>query len=1116
MKCLSLGLFLFLSIYILPIQSIESIVWYFQGNNALQTCNVSLSYYNRYPLVPLYYKEINTPYSYNQLNTTSVVNLGYGITCTIIRGQSLLFDKECNNNVNDPITNLFPIGYIMYNPDIRYGNNWLCLGEEPRIARYHASYSTITLYNKNYYVNFYRKVSCSVVCVIGGQQILRNNNNANITIIPTNSVICLSINPIMNQNKATYTMEWIEAESLPYNVVGATAIYSNGTLLVIGGIRDNYDPDTTSSILEADIHPDTCLPYNWRNYGYSSSSRLGNQKLLHNWLPNNDQLENRTFLWTTEGPPSYPQLPGDEIYSQFPSVYIRSYYPSILCGGGVIIPNSLLLTVVTYTIQDIVNLPLNRNTYFIPLQPYNNTNQGLYNYTLEIQSKQEIENALLVAHNPAIKIDLNLPITSNTNLDYIILFDKSMELYRECIYCDNKISRRYQWIYHDGKFMYSMDTVGNTLNVWNPYYSELIIGYDTGDYNSLSKTLVVGSNLLMSFIGNGKTLFVIGYDIFTMAPSIGYTVRCSACISGSTFIGNKCNYGPFEGTCLSCSNCGQEMYLVSKCTREEDTKCVKCTQCIGGTPLTACNATADTQCNPELEALAILPKWKRIPISSLHDMNYIYCFISIFVLWLFGNSVYSIHKMQIVQIDKSILEIINLRLYYRMIFSYLRSTILFVMGSSTIFTYIYFNYSLLSSITAEETNINLIGINNNNYFMGKEIRGYVFHLGIISISFIFLSIIFNLLWLFIQYRSISRIPIMFYLLIPYGSLHHYCMVGLHRNLLTTMVNNNTSHITNKNSISTGIDTSKYRIYILGLLYYSSIICSDGIQLIIILILSDLFSASISSARPVSIGVALCSLINNFFVVYKIISVMCNISVHQVFSKDAEYMNHNLAQFKDTSIITHNPIENTNNSSGLIHHHSKGNRMVTTPKIISDERNHDNLNNTLPTTDSTTINTSPVVMLNEGSTYNLALPISSPINVSKNEMYVTTWSLPHQRNEMETSMFTVSPTPNPTLQISNKSSVHYNTNNTLSYPSLSTLPVAPSSSEERSSHSLDRYFRIQSQLTESKMIMNTNRNSTSITPGYFTYTVDDINSVHTNTSDEQTHSTEQEIIYDMKN
>ena len=333
---------------------------------------------------------------------------------------------------------------------------------------------------------------------------------------------------------------------------------------------------------------------------------------------------------------------------------------------------------------------------------------------------------------------------------------------------------------------------------------------------------------------------------------------------------------------------------------------------------------------------------------------------------------------------------------------------------------------------------------------------------------------------------------------------------------TTMVNNNTSHITNKNSISTGIDTSKYRIYILGLLYYSSIICSDGIQLIIILILSDLFSASISSARPVSIGVALCSLINNFFVVYKIISVMCNISVHQVFSKDAEYMNHNLAQFKDTSIITHNPIENTNNSSGLIHHHSKGNRMVTTPKIISDERNHDNLNNTLPTTDSTTINTSPVVMLNEGSTYNLALPISSPINVSKNEMYVTTWSLPHQRNEMETSMFTVSPTPNPTLQISNKSSVHYNTNNTLSYPSLSTLPVAPSSSEERSSHSLDRYFRIQSQLTESKMIMNTNRNSTSITPGYFTYTVDDINSVHTNTSDEQTHSTEQEIIYDMKN
>jgi len=528
--------FILLLVYISPrsVTGIETHVWYYQGSVS-QTCNIFNETWNGSPLTPLQYQPIYTPYSYNLRNTTGMLTLGYGVSCLFTRSHEIFYDKECNNDEDSRGPR--PYGYIMYNPDIRY-SSWICLGEESRISRYHAAYATITMYDlpsyytENNVVNIHRKVTCSVVCIIGGQQIHRSNTTYSTTVGVTTSVLCLQLDTLNTYNGVQYTMKWIEAEPLPYDLVGATAIYSNGTLFVIGGIRGNYDYNTTSSILEADIDVNTCLPFHWRNYGYSNTSRIGNQNLIHNWssLPSTrDVFENRTFIWVTEGPPAYPIMTNDIYFYDLSIVYPPSYYPVILTGGGITVPLSLSFVPFTFTIKEFYASDANHDSYYISLNPLASDMITLTNTT-----EYMIDQAITAAQNMAVPIELNFPTSANDWLDHLIIFDlTNRNDSRGTVFnIDNDpFHRTYKWIYHHSNTMYSMYTSRTPTLKWFWMNSnEIVAGRDNGYNSEVSETLPVGSNIVFTFIGNSGDYLFLGSDIFLVGPYIGYVHRCIPCI----------------------------------------------------------------------------------------------------------------------------------------------------------------------------------------------------------------------------------------------------------------------------------------------------------------------------------------------------------------------------------------------------------------------------------------------------------------------------------------------------------------------------------------------------------------------------------------------------------
>lgn len=888
-----------------------SILWYSQGM-VTHTCNPEHEYWNGINLTPLRYQEINNVHSHNYLNSTGVLALGYAVPCSFTRYREIFFDKVCNgDSFTDDTLGPRPFGYIMYNPDVR-GSTWMCLGDEPRIARYHASYATITQYNNN---NFYtpnggvdlnRTVTCSSVCVIGGQEIIHTGNETTI-ILATISVLCLRIDTIVTAMGLEYTMEWIEAESLPYNVVGAEAIYSNGTLLLIGGLRSNYDYNTTNSVLEADIDPTTCLPTNWRNLGYSNTSRLGNRKEIHGWSNTNDKFENRTLIWVTEGPPAYPMLPNDAVYDKFPHLYPPGYYPCILTGGGITIPSKFFLTPDTYSIEvfysEFVTLPY-RDSYYIPLQPLSNyTGDEINNNTIELVSRNDIVRALSIADNVAVMINLNLPTaTGVVRLDHVVLLDRSMKIPTKPIEVTeaNRMENRiYQWFYFDGSYLYDMSTVSDILSTWSKLEHETITPLSTGDIANIEDVAPIGSDLRFTFIGNSGDYVIIGTDYSILIPFTGFISRCTPCDTGISYARRRCINSPYEGECKACTVCDpfrmtNPSYTIAPCSIGADTQCVKCSVCVGGPPLQVCNFTSDAKCDSELEALTLRPRWKLIPVTESLDKLYFGIMVSLILVWILGCIILAVRKVRSnasseeisssssqntdddskqmsEPVQKSLPKVFISLTFRRSLASIIQYLFPVIFGYSTIFTYILFNGSLLYSIYMEESGI-YNGAINNALYMGSKLREYVFTLAIITISFIIVSVILNYVWLLYYYRFLSRVvPIIYYyIFLPWVSLHHSLSSWMHRTYILPLLQARTGE-NDEPPCNNRRGKEFLKIEATGLLVtlFVSSMCADGIQVLILLLLSDTFGATISNARPLTVGVALFSLSNTILSLHKI-------------------------------------------------------------------------------------------------------------------------------------------------------------------------------------------------------------------------------------------------------
>ena len=1239
----------------------DNIIWYNQSTIP-QTCNLAKQFHKNIPALPVKYQYINTPYTYNNLNSTGLVALAYGLPCTTNHTRDLLiFDYTCQR---DQTAVFFLYGYIMYNPDIRY-NQWLCLGEEPRIARYHASYATITLYNNPYYSTINNNtvnkqhVQCSVVCIIGGQQTIEYISiDFRQTIIkPTKSVLCMSIDTTLDtNNNPSFSTNWIEAESLPYNVVGATAIYSNGTLLVIGGIRDNYDRDTTNSILEADVDPNTCLPYNWRNLGYSNSSRLGNQKLIHNWLPYKDIFENRTLISVTEGPPAYPKLSGDSIYDQYPHIYIPSYYPSIIVSGGLTIPSNLSFVPSTFSFQFLFTGTNNYDTYYIPLQPlqtfYNTNGTSQTTNALELISQTNIHNNFKILHNPLIPINLYLPILPSNHLGYVTIIDKTMKsLYRDSTILNPQ--RKYRWIYQDNLNMYIMDTSGDIFTSWEPVYHETILDYDYGDINIGTINAPAGSNVMITLMGNSLEHVIVATNRYTSIAYIGYISRCRSCIPGKEYAKQKCKSTPFEVTCKPCSTCSSTSnppsYLLSSCTRDMDAKCNVCTKCYGGSPLHECNGTVDTVCNPELEALVLLPKWKRIPIATEQNMEYLYIFFTIFLVWLCGSILFSIYKTYYILVRKqdelitqelkllssstpsslasthhhlhtlssmnihdlnnkriiSFSQIFGSSVFRYILLSTIHYTFPFMFGTFTIFTYIFFNYSILLSLIKEETIVitaDTFSI-DTVFYIGKEIRQTTFIYCSITLCFLFLSIICNVIWLMYQYYTISTVPILYYLLIPWLCLHPYLVDGWYRYVLIpfqqqqkqqqqsqqtpnispkTISNINTNNIKvipklNKRPSLTIINI-RLKIEIGNLLYSFSSACSDWVQFFILLILSDIHGGTLSSARSVTVGVALCSLLNILLSIYKLCLLLYNYNQQQqlpVLSNNIEKIssiinnnnnNNNKENLTDNTLQSSstNLIMNALHSTTNQQHHQPQQQLHrniisnTNPIMVTTNNNNIDNNNNRSHNSSfslSQISGNPYTnypTTNPNTSSNITNTITTNNSNNQHHQYIT--STPMIRNENTTlynqqftSVLSTS-LPSSTITSNNKNNFLIdNDNNNVNHHEFIT-----------STHSLSRFNRIHAQLLSNNnnnnnnaaittLVSSTSVSDNEITPsesasmiiprnhrttnttttttsnndiimeGYFTYTID-IDETHSNSNsmlDDDHNSNEEGTIYDME-
>lgn len=552
-----------------------SLSWFARGL-VTETCSDSM-YYNAEG-------EIYTPLktlSFSRGKTLMI--LGYGPPCAYSSISELNYDVTCPGQLH---------GDVLRSDDL--GGSWYCLSKESGITRYHAMYTTVSPVHEEILS------PCSnTICILGGQLQSTEGN-----VVPTRSVTCTN-----------YGLSWSEAEPLPIAIISGTVVYANQRIYILGGIRDiSTNPEYDNVILEAKIHPSSCLPYDWTIAGQGVNSYFSDG--VNDTIPLLDPLYKRIEAWGIEmyNGPNQNALSG--ISWGWPN---SSASNVILAGGGLIHNPSVDGDIYNFSTYNIVRRERFRDMFILTLgspadpvdgNPLSNIPPSVWGQWTTLSTSlpapdlgKSLQMIPLVRKMDQIKANRSTLVENSEYIGTGLFYYAGYSLF---LSTDGGLS----WSRINNE-LYNLPGYPVSVQPFPPAAAIISVGY------TFDNDVVINA-----FAQSELSLWR------------GYARRCTKCTPGEEYAATTCLRDPYSTVCTLCRICFPGTYVSSPCTPLTNTECKVCSVCQPEEILIApCNTTNNTVCVLR-STLYPRPSYGKVPFNVNNEFLYIIVMSCILTGWI--------------------------------------------------------------------------------------------------------------------------------------------------------------------------------------------------------------------------------------------------------------------------------------------------------------------------------------------------------------------------------------------------------------------------------------------------------------------------------------------------
>lgn len=446
------------------------------------------------------------------------------------------------------------------------GSSWACTGVRKDLARYHAAYVQV------------QTDSCQSTCVIGGQVPIDAVNATTVSPHPTTttrSVTC---------TKVGWIWDWTDHTPLPFDFVRGTAVYHNGSIVLLGGVRSGESGSHDAYAIAID--GETCMPTgSWQplsNASVDAGTVDASTSTFH---------QNRVDMWAASIP--------DRSFSVVSIPQLQSpVAPGLLVGGGVAVPADAAADVGSFSLSRYWASVRIRDAYHTILHadvgiPSNNASLAggsLYSVewklaTNSLPAPENLEHISLMIV-PGSRAGNNL-LDANTSSTAHFLYAAGQSLYVSA-------DIRGPWVAAQSYLPDGRGTIGLPDK---PVWTRSVVCLH--DLSSRITRAPEATSFGFDLSTVVPEAYVYGYDPVRRLPWRGYVQSCPKC-GADSYRTTNCVLSPYNGYCTPCTACRESFrinyWTATRCNGTHDAVCMRCSSCDGGAVISSCTPLNDTVC----------------------------------------------------------------------------------------------------------------------------------------------------------------------------------------------------------------------------------------------------------------------------------------------------------------------------------------------------------------------------------------------------------------------------------------------------------------------------------------------------------------------------------------